>query len=210
MIKIILVDDHELIRDGFGRLIQSQTDMELIAGVGSARELSVVLDLEIPDILILDITLPDKNGIELLKDLKSRYSGLPVLILSMHAEEHYALRCLRNGASGYITKGSSSKKLLTAIRKISSGGVYMSSEIAELLAISYQKSDSRHPHENLSDREFEILCEFGNGKSAKDIAESLGISVNTVRTYRQRIIDKMDLHSTAEIIQYTLDNHLLD
>ncbi len=210
MIRIVIVDDHELLRDGFKRLINTQTDMQFTAGTASSEELFTIIENEKIDIIVLDISLSGKNGLDVLKDIKIKKPGISVLVLSMHAEEHYALRAIKDGASGYVTKGTDSREILEAIRKISTGGIYVSPSLGEHLARSIGGESIKNPHEKLSDREFQILCLIGEGKSSRNISEALNISENTVRTYRSRIIEKMDLKSTAEMIQYVIQYNLIE
>ncbi len=210
MIRIVIVDDHELLRDGFKRLITTQKDMQFTAGTASSEELFTIIENEKIDIIVLDISLSGKNGLDVLKDIKIKKPGISVLVLSMHAEEDYALRAIKDGASGYVTKGTNSREILEAIRKISTGGIYVSSSLAEHLARSIGGGSIKNPHEKLSDREFQILCLIGEGKSSRNISEALNISENTVRTYRSRIIEKMELKSTAEMIQYAIQHNLIE
>lgn len=210
MINIIMADDHCLIREGFVRLIEKQEDMKIIAAVDTAERLFKELRNAEANIVVLDISLPDKNGIDALKDLKQQRPKIAVLILSMHPEEHFALRALQNGASGYLRKGTNASELMKAIRKVCSGGRYVSETMAERLAEVFSTHDNRPALEKLSDREFQVLLMIGDGQSSKRIASTLSISDNTVRTYRTRIMDKLQLKTTAEIIQYAIQQDLLE
>lgn len=209
MIKVAVIDDHQLIREGIARLMNSQDDMELVGSFAEADKFLNTYQSGAVDILILDLSLTDCSGLDILKEIKGIDSKLSVLILSMHDEEQYAVRALKSGASGYITKGSASRNILKAVRKIYTDGIYISSKVSEKLARDLQHSGGLLPHEELSGREYQILLLFGRGFKTAEIAEKLFISDNTVRTYRSRIMKKMCLKSTAELIRYVLENDLL-
>lgn len=210
MIHVLFIDDHEMLRDGFCRLVENQKDMHLVASTGSVPELFDCLKKKQVDVIVLDISLEEKNGIEVLKDIKVQYPNTIVLILSMHAEEHYAIRALQNGAAGYMTKGSNSRTLFEAIRNVYKGKRYISPHLAELLAQKTGAHRNGEAHSALSDREFEVLLLIGKGRSTGEIAGRLSISENTVRTYRRRVLEKLDLCSTADLIKYSLEHQLLE
>ena len=210
MINIVIADDHYLIREGFTRLLAIQPDMCVVAAVATAADLLECLMVAEIHVAVLDISLPDRSGMDVLKDLKIRRPRLPVLILSMHPEEHYGLRALQAGAAGYITKGSAAEELVHAIRKVHSGGRYVSESLAEQLAFSVGSDRDSAPHENLSDREFQVLLLMGGGSVTNEIAEALSISVNTVRTYRRRVSEKLGLSSIPDLVRYVLERQLLD
>ena len=210
MIHVCIADDHDLIRDGFANLLDGEEDIAMIGEAASASELFQLLREEACEVVILDIGLPDKNGLEVLKELRAEFPQVKILILTMHPEERYAVRAIRNGASGYVSKIAASEELLDAIRKVYSGSHYISEDLAEQLAVSFQKNYQGEPHEQLSDREFEIMLLIGTGKSGPEIAEELGLSVNTVHTYRRRILGKMSMSSGAEIIAYVLRHKLIE
>lgn len=184
--------------------------MQVVAEAETGAELMQLCSEAHYDIILLDISLPDKNGLEVLKDVRARCPSATILILSMHPEEMYAKRALENGAAGYVTKGSSPEELERAIRKAFSGGRYISETLAEELAAEIGEGHPELPHQRLSDREFQILILLGSGWRAKDIAGNLHLSLSTVHTYKQRIMEKLDVHSTAELFQYVYTNHLLD
>ena len=210
MIKVCITDDHELIREGFKKLIDREEDITLIGEARSGAETIEILAANQCDVVVLDINLPDKNGLEVLKDILTLFPKTKVLILSMYPEERYAGRALKNGASGYITKDSAPVEMIGAVRKIKQGGQYISEALAEQLVSSYKGKWNAAPHENLSDREFEILLRLGKGKSVKDISEELNLSSNTVNTYKRRIFEKMQFASKAELIQYVLRQGLAE
>ena len=160
--------------------------------------------------VILDINMPGKSGLEALKDIKQLYPNLPVLILSMFSEDQYGIRAIKAGASGYLKKVSAPTELVTAIRKIVSGGRYINQSLAEKLAEKFDQKEKELPHDKLSDREYQIMCNIALGKSAEEIAEELSISINTVYTYRNRILDKMSMKSNVELTQYVLSNKLVE
>jgi len=206
----VITDDHELIRDGFRKLLSREKDIALAGEAGDAHELFNILDTTSCDVVILDINLPDMDGIEVLKTLLGRFPDAKVLILSMHPEERYAERVLKCGAVGYINKATVSDELIRAIRKVHNGGRYISEQTAEKLAGGIYPRKMEYPHETLSDREFEIFIHIGGGKSVQDISELLNLSVNTVNTYRRRLMEKLGLHSNAEIVQYIYRHKLID
>ncbi len=210
MISAFVIDDHSLVREGIKKIINDETDMEV---VGESSDGLGVLELVRecnPDIIILDITLPHKSGLELLKDIKKEFKHLPVLILSMHPEDRYAIRALRNGASGYLTKESIPIEIVTAIHKIINGGKYISSSLGEKLAVSLETWSDKPLHDNLSDREFQIMLMIAAGKKVSEISEELLLGAATVNTYRARVFDKMGFSSNIELTHYVLENKLID
>lgn len=210
MIKIFLADDHILIREGLKRLINIEPDIRVIGESADPVEILKATKDGDYDILILDITLPKKSGLEILKEVKLMNPDAKVLILSMHPEERFAIRSLKAGAYGYLTKESAGDDIILAIKKIASGRRYLSESLAEKLAGGLELTKNKLPHEILSDREFEILRYIAQGKALTEIGEELNISVSTVGTYRSRILDKLKLANNAELILYVLENHLID
>jgi DNA-binding NarL/FixJ family response regulator len=209
MINVIIVDDHPVVRRGLKQIINENNDMQVIGEAEKAHEAIDLLRRTECDVLVLDISLPGMSGIDLMKQLKQEYKKLPILILSIHPEEQYAVRAMKAGASGYLTKESAPGELVKALRKIVSGGKYVSSSLAERLIADLEISD-RPPHERLSDREFEILLLIASGKTTGEIAEKLCISVKTVSTYRARTLEKMNMSTNAEMISYALKNKLIE
>lgn len=210
MIKILIGDDHILIREGLKKILKAAADINVVAEASDARGVLESLKKESVDVVVLDISLPGKNGIELLKDLKLQNAKLPVLMLSMHPEDRFAVRALKAGASGYITKESAAEELIKAIRKVVQGRKYVSPTLAEKLAFNLDIDTDKPPHESLSDREYEVLCLIATGKSVREIAEQLHLSMSTVNTYRARILDKMKMRTDAELIRYAVQNQLID
>lgn len=162
------------------------------------------------DVILLDISMPGKSGLDILKELKSQRSRLDVLVLSMHPEEHYAIQALKAGASGYLTKESAPDELLKALRKVSRGGKYISSSLAEKIAYALEQDIKKAPHEILSAREYEVLRKIASGKTVTDIAGELFLSPKTISTYRTRILEKMNMKNNAELVRYAIKNHLVD
>ena len=210
MIEILLVDDHAIVREGLRRIIDDTTGITISAEASTGQEALDLIWKEKYDLVILDISMPGKNGLQTLKEIKKYDAKLPVLMLSMHAEEQYAMRAMKAGASGYLTKESASEQLVSAIRKIYNGRKYISQGVAELLVTDIYHDDEKHLHEYLSDREFEILKLIVHGNSAKNIAANLSISDKTVSTYRSRILKKMNMKSTADLIHYAIENNISD
>ncbi|MFP4302230.1 MAG: response regulator [Spirochaetaceae bacterium] len=212
MIKVVIADDHDLIRDGFKKLVGGEPDITVVGEARSAEELFKLLRKISPEVLVLDIGLPDENGLEVLKDIKSAgtHPEMGVLILSMHPEGRYARRALAAGAAGYMTKDTASEELIPAIRKVRSKGRYISQTLAEELAAEVGELGDAPPHTKLSDREYELLLLLGEGKSVREIAEELALSVNTVNSYRSRLMKKMGAQSNAEIIHYVLRHDLVE
>ncbi|MBN2026894.1 MAG: response regulator transcription factor [Actinobacteria bacterium] len=208
--KILIVDDHPVVRKGLTQILCEEPDVEIAAEARTAAEsLDMVREKEW-DVVVLDITLPDRSGLEALKDIKAVRPQLPVLILSMHPEDQYALRVLKAGAAGYVNKDSASEELVKAVRKVMGGGRYVSPFMAEKLASVVGGDYERPPHESLSDREFQVMCMLASGKRLKEVAEELCLSVKTVSTYRARVLEKMGMESNAELTYYAVKNGLVE
>jgi len=210
MIKILIADDHPVVRKGLKEIIEENSDMVVAAEAGHGQEvLEKALKKEF-DVVVLDISMPGRSGLEVLKQLKRERPKLSVLILSIHPEEHYAVRVLKAGASGYLTKESVPDELIKAIRKISTGRKYISSTLAEKLAFDLESGGEKPAHERLSDREYEVMCLIASGKTLKEIAEKLCLSAKTISTYRSRILEKMKMKNNAELTHYAIKNNLVD
>jgi len=210
MIEILLVDDHAIVREGLRRIIDDTTGITISAEASTGQDALNLIWKEKYDLVILDISMPGKNGLQTLKEIKKHDAKLPVLMLSMHAEKQYAMRAIKAGASGYLTKESASEQLVSAIRKIFDGRKYISPGVAELLVTDIYHNEDKELHEYLSDREFEILKLIVRGDSAKIIAENLSISDKTVSTYRSRILKKMNMKNTADLVHYAIENNISD
>lgn len=209
MIKVLLADDHAMVRDGLKLVLSEDKDMKVEGEASNSSELFSLLQNTQFDIVILDINMPGKSGIDALKDIKILYPHLPILILSMYDETQYGVRAIKAGASGYLTKQSAANELVAAIKKIACGGKYISLLLAEKLADSFGTVQKENPHEILSDREYEVMTKIASGKSAETIAEELSISVHTVYSYRNRIMDKLQLKSNIEITHYVINQKLI-
>ena len=210
MMRILIVDDHVVVRDGVKRIFDEQP-YEVIFGEASTHQEALKLAREESwDAVVLDISLGGRNGLEVLKDLKQIHPKLPVLILSMHSEEQYARRAFRAGAAGYITKDSSRAELVKAINRVVEGGRYISPSLAEKLLFDIERGTDRPLHEDLSNREFEVMRLIASGKSVGEIADMLSLSDKTISTYRARILEKMRMKSNAELIHYAIKNKLVD
>lgn len=208
--NILIVDDHAIVRTGLRQIIAEEDPEITVMEAGDATETMRTLRDEKIDLVTLDINLPGKNGIELLKQIKSEFRTMPVLILSMHSEDQYAIRAIKNGASGYLTKDSAPDLLLTAIRKVLSGGRFITPELAEKLVNAIDKDSDSPAHDVLSDREFEVLRHIAEGKGVSEIGEILHLSTKTISTYRSRLLQKMGLKNNSEIIHYALKNGIIN
>jgi two-component system, NarL family, invasion response regulator UvrY len=209
-IKILIADDHTIVREGVKKIISQSSDLEVAGEAASADELFESIHRQDVDVLVLDMSMPGKDGMDILRRLRIENPDLPVLILSVHPEEEFALRVLKAGASGYLTKDSPPEKLLQAIKRVAAGRKSISSAVAERLTLSLDKDYPRKLHEKLSDREYQVLRLLGTGKTVSEIAVSMTLSVKTVSTYRVRILDKMRLQNNAELMRYAHDHGLVD
>ena len=209
MIRVLIVDDHAVVREGLKRILELRGDIAVTGEAGTSDEVLTKIRSETFDVVVLDLTLGRDHGIEVLKHLKSEQPKLPVLILSMQPEEHYAARLLKAGAAGYLSKESAPSELVNAVMKVSSGGRYVSAAIAERLAFEIGTPTSERPHERLSDREFQIFQMIAIGKGLTQIADELGVSVKTVSTHRTRILAKLAIKNNAELVHYALKQGLI-
>jgi two-component system, NarL family, invasion response regulator UvrY len=210
MIKVCVVDDHAVVREGLKRIIAENPGMAVTAEASDGHEALKVIQSQPFDVVLLDITMPNKSGLDVLKELRANTPRLPVLVLSMHAEDQYAVRVLRAGAAGYLTKESAPAKLVQAIRKVVRGGKYVSQTLAEKLVYDLDSDTSKAPHEALSDREYQVLCMIASGKTVTVIAEELALSVKTISTYRVRILEKLNMKNNAELTRYAIKESLVD
>ena len=210
MINILMVDDHSIVREGLRRIIDDTPKMNVADEASTGDEALKLIYENKYDLILMDISMQGKNGLQALKEIKKYDKNIPVLMLSMHAEEQYAMRAMKAGASGYLTKDSASEQLVHAINKIYRGRKYISEEVAELLVTDIYHDEDKHLHEYLSDREFEIFKLIVRGQTLKKIASNLNISDKTVSTYRSRIMKKMNMSSTSDIIHYAIENQISD
>ena len=207
--KVLIADDHPVVRHGLRQMLAQESD---VTGVGEARDGEEVIDLcgrVAWDVAVLDYHMPGKNGLELVKELRQRYPGRSVLILSMYPEDTYAVRALKAGASGYLTKESAPEDLVAAIRKVAAGGKYVTPALGERLALDLEDSRGAPTHEMLSDREYQIMWMIVSGKALTQIGQELGLSPNTISTYRARILRKMGMKNNAELLHYAIQHHLV-
>lgn len=210
MIQVLVADDHPLLRSGLRHVLEQEPDFGKPGEAGDSEQVLEKLEERSWDVLVLDIAMPGRNGLETLSEIRKRRPGLPVLILSMHSEEQYAIRAIKAGASGYLTKNNAATELVRAIRKILSGKKYVSPALAEVLAHLIESGEQRPPHEALSDREYHLVCAIASGKSVSQIAEETSLSVKTVSTYRARALEKMNMRTNAELTRYAIRNGLVD
>ena len=210
MIRILIADDHGIVRQGLRQIVSECPDMKVMGEAASGQEALDLARKQDFDIAILDVTMPGGGGLEIIKELKAQKPGVKIIMLSMHSEEQYAIRSLRDGASAYLTKAGATDELVQAIRTVAGGKRYLTPSVAERLA-SYIEADSdRPPHERLSDRELQVLVFLGNGKSIGDIAQEVSLSAKTVSTYRTRILEKMGMKSNAQLIKYAVQHRLTE
>jgi two-component system, NarL family, invasion response regulator UvrY len=207
MIRILIADDHAIVRAGLKQLVAENSNMSVTEAATGPEAMNLIRKKSF-DVMLLDISMPGRDGLEILTDVKKEYPLLPVLILSMHPEEQYAIRALKSGASGYVTKDTAPEELVAAILKVVNGGRYITRSLAEQF-LSLLDSESHPPHTALSDREYEIFRLIASGKTATEIARELSLSVKTISTYRSRILEKMALKNNAQIIFYAAKNHIL-
>lgn len=209
MVKILVADDHAVVRQGVKQILADDFEQAVI---GEASNIHEVLDLARKqewDVVILDMTMPGRSGLDALKDLKQRHPKLPVLVLSMHPEDQFAVRVLKAGAAGYLTKDSAAEELVTAIQKVLQGGKYISASLAEVLATSLSDDLDTLPHLMLSDREFQIFSLIASGMTAQQIARELSLGISTISTYRSRILQKLKLKNNAELTRYAFQHQLV-
>ena len=211
MIRVVLADDHAVVRRGVRQILADAGDVEVAGEAKDYAELTALLKAQPCDVLILDISMPGKNGIEILKSLRERYPKLQVLVLSMFPEDQYAVRALKAGASGYISKEAAPEKLVDAIRMAARGKKYITPEVAQSLAALLDGGEpSENPHESLSDREYETLRLIASGKKLSEIAEAMSLSPKTVSVYRARLLEKMNLRTNADLTHYAVKHGLVD
>jgi DNA-binding NarL/FixJ family response regulator len=210
MIHVLIVDDHTIVRKGLKQLLEDTTDIRVSGEAEHAADMLRQVKLQPFDVVVLDISLPGRSGVEALKQLKNLRPALPVLILSMYPEDQYALRVIKSGAAGYLTKESAPQELENAIRKVAAGKRYISSKVAETLADHVHEASNTPAYKSLSDREFEVLRRIASGETLTEISANLSLSVKTISTYRTRILNKLNLTNNSELIRYAIQNQLVD
>ena len=208
MYRVLLADDHEVVRKGIRAILEDRCSPIEIAEAGTGDAALALLDKQPFDAAVLDLSMPGRSGIDLLAEVKHRHPKLPVLILSLYTEEQFALRALRAGASGYVTKAAASEQLVAAFEKIVRGGKYITDTLAERIA-SQAGGETGAPHDRLSDREFEVMRGIASGESVGEIAVRMHLSVKTVSTYRTRLLEKMHMETNAELTRYAIQNGLV-
>jgi two-component system, NarL family, invasion response regulator UvrY len=210
MIRILLADDHTMVREGLKQILGDVADFAVVAEAKNGQEVLAEVRVRTPDVLILDMSMPGTSGIALIRQLKSETPRLPILVLSMHKEEQYAVRAIKAGASGYITKESAPEQLAQAIRKIAGGGVFISPGIGERLAQEYGRPSDAALHTTLSDREYQVFQMLVSGMSINDIASDLCLSAKTISTHKWRILQKMEMSNSSELIHYAIEHQLFE
>lgn len=211
MIRVLLADDHSIVRAGLRRIVEESGDMEVIAEASDGREAIRLVHDELPDVAVIDISMPGLDGLEVVSQVQRHYPELPILILTMHEEGQYVVRAIQAGARGYITKQSAPEQLVRAIRKVFSGSRYLTDEAAEALALQVARgSGEQSPLDSLSMRELQVLRRLAMGHTNREIASAYGISIKTVDTYRSRLLKKLNLRNNAEISRFAIQNKLID
>ena len=207
-IKVLVADDHEIVRQGLKSIISEHSDLSIAGEAENGDQVLKIVKKTKVDVVLLDFDMPEKNGLDTLVELKALYPKLPVMILSIFPEDHYGTRFLKAGASGYLQKSSATDQLIDAIRKVFNGGKYISSALTDKLVTGLNKDKEQFLHESLTDREFQVFRLLATGKKLKEMADELCLSINTISTYRSRILQKMDLKSNADVIRYAIENGL--
>jgi len=210
MIRIVIADDHEIVRAGLKQIISDDEDMEVLGESNNGENLIELVKKNDYDVVLLDLKMQGISGIDVIKHIKIIKPDLPIIVLSMHAEDQYAVRTIKAGASGYLTKETAAENLISAVRRVVSGGKYISPTLAETLADSIAGGGTERPHEKLTDREFQVMTMIASGKTVSEVGALLFLSVKTISTYRQRILEKMNMKNNSELTHYTIKNNLLD
>ena len=208
MLRILIADDHSMIRQGLKQVLSEEFPQATIVECSTGHGILEAVNSHSLDIVILDIHFPDKNGLEILKEIKAMHPNLPVVVLSLHSQDQYGIRVLKAGGSAYLTKESAPEELVISIKKVLEGGRYVAPGLAEQLAASLAPNAQVHLHQTLSDRELQVLQHLACGKTVTDIAEILTLSVKTISTYRSRLLEKLRLKTTADLIRYAVDHEL--
>jgi two-component system, NarL family, invasion response regulator UvrY len=209
MIRILIADDHAIVRRGLKHIVSEQPDMTVDGEAENARQVLDLVRTDKWDVIVLDINMPGRSGLEVLKELRHEHPKLPVLVLSVHPEDQYGVRVLKAGAAGYLTKDSAPDELVQAIRKVHRGGKYVSASLAEVLVFELETETDRPRHKSLSDREYQVMTMIASGKTVGEIGEELSLSVKTISTYRARVLGKMKMRTNAELTHYAIQNQLL-
>ena len=209
MIRVLIADDHAIVREGLKQIVAEVSDMAVAGEVADGDEVLERVAEQEYDVVLLDISMPGKGALDVLKELRRGKPEMPVLILSIHPEEQYAVRFLKAGAAGYIQKEAAPDELVTAVRKVSQGRKYVSPSLAERLAAALETDVGKPLHETLSDREYQVMCMIGQGKTVTEIGKELSLNVRTVSTYRSRVLKKMNMKTSAQLTRYVIENQLI-
>jgi len=209
-VNVLIVDDHAVVRRGLAEILTDEFSGVEVGHADNVADARQCLRQQQWDLAIIDIALPEESGLMLLKEIRDVWPDLPVLVLSFHPEKRYALRALRAGAAGYLTKEAAPRELVSAVRKVLDGGKYVTQSIAERLAFKVEDGTGEAPHERLSDREYQVMVRIASGKTVSQIADEMRLSVNTISTYRSRLLDKMNMETNAEVTRYAVENELMD
>jgi DNA-binding NarL/FixJ family response regulator len=210
MIRVVIADDHTIVREGLKQLLLAASDLDVVGEARDGQEVLQHVRARDFDVLLLDISMPGKSGMELIKQVKSEKPKVRILVLSMHHEHQYAVRALKAGASGYLTKESASAQLVSAIRKVGAGGAFISTEVAEQLALDAMPQTEGPPHSALSDREYQVFRMLASGTAVSEIAAQLNLSVKTVSTHKARLLEKLGVANQTELVHYALKHRLID
>jgi len=210
MIRVVIADDHPIVREGLKQLLSAAPDLGVVGEAQNGHEVIQQVREQEFEVLVLDLSMPGKSGIELIRQVREERPKLRILVLSMHQEHQYAVRAIKAGAAGYLTKESAAAQLVPAIRKVAGGGAFVTSAVAEQLALSTMPHADIAPHQSLSDREFQVFRLLASGRSVSGIADELSLSVKTVSTHKARLMQKMNLNNPAELVRYALHHRLID
>lgn len=210
MIRILIADDHPIVRSGLKQILADEPDLAVLGEAEDAEQVVHLLARQNWDVLVLDLNMPGKTGLEVLREVKRQRPQLPVLVLTVHPEEQYAIQVMKAGAAGYLTKGSVPGELVKAIRKVQAGGKYVSPTLAERLAFALAAGEQQQPHELLTQREYQVFRLLASGKTVSEVAGLLSLSVKTVSTHRAHILEKMNLSTIAELMHYAIRNQLAE
>ncbi len=210
MVRVFIADDHPLVRKGLKEILEGEVDLRVVGEAANDQDLLDGVKKKNPDVLITDLSMPGRGMLAVISDVRRLFPRLPVLVLTMHPEERFAIRALKAGASGYVTKDSAPEEIISAVRVVMSGKKYITPSLAEKLAVELGRESGKLPHESLSNREFQIMRALASGKKIREVAEDLSLSIHTVNTYRARIMGKMNMHSIAELTRYAIENRLIE